>query len=321
MEKEINISGISENLADSIEEQSAVEIAKDEYSFLRGKRIAISVSVSEELEYLGLSSEHLDDISIEIARYLIVNGATMLYGGDLRQGGFTKLFAELSYQYKYLHDKERRFVNYFPFPNSISVTLDEKANFIKQQVEPVILEVPEHLGEIDIERRYEPRTNVGDKYIFSECFADMRIRMAKDSDARILLGGMQKNYLGYIPGIIEEAYQSLAAKKPIYILGGFGGAAKSLATVLQGGKPKELSNEFQYDTDFLIEFRKYCQGKSSINTDYDYLVSFFQENPLELISEKNGLSVDENKILFESTNIHELVFLIIKGLQNISRNK
>jgi hypothetical protein len=317
MEKETNISGISENLSESITSKSADEEVEIKNSFLHGKRIAISVSVCEELEYLGLSTQHLDDISIEIARYLIVNGAKMLYGGDLRQGGFTKIFAELSYQYKYLSDKGSRFVNYFPFPNSKSISLDDKANFISQQVEPIIIDIPKQLVNIDTDRAYNPFTSFEDRYIFSECFSDMRIKMANESDARIILGGKQKGYLGYIPGIIEEAYQSLVAKRPIYLLGGFGGATKSLINVIHKQRPKELTNEFQFDSDFLKEFRNYSKGKSTINLDYDYLVSFFQQHTIESISDQNGLSVDENIILFESTNIHELVFLIIKGLKNI----
>lgn len=317
MEKELNITGVSENLAESIAEQSGEQAGKVPVSFLQGKKVAISVSENEELEHLGLSMHHLDDISIEIARYLIVNGAKMLYGGDLRDRGFTRLFAELSYQYKYLIDKERRFVNYFPFPNSKKVDLNERANFVKQQVEPVILEVPKHLGDIDTEREYKPFVDVNDRFIFSECFADMRIKMAQDCNARILLGGKQKGYLGYLPGIIEEAYHTLAANKPIYILGGFGGAAKSLAQTFLGEKQIQLTNDFQYDSDFLNEFRMNCQGKSSTPVDFDEVTAFFRGHTIGQLSALNGLTDDENKILFESTNIHELVYLIIKGLKNI----
>ncbi len=317
MEKELNISGVSQNLAESIAEQTESQIANTPISFLYGKKIAISVSASEELEYLGLSSNHLDDISIEIARYLISNGATMLYGGDLRDSGFTRLFAELSYQYKYLSDKERRFVNYFPFPNSISLTVDVKANFVKQQVEPIILDIPPHLGEIDIQKEFKPFEDLNDRFVLSECFADMRITMANDSNARIVVGGKQKGYLGYLPGIIEEAYHSLAAKKPIYILGGFGGASHSLTQLILGEQPMQLTNEFQYESDFLKEFREYCRGNSRTPIDYEEISDFFQGHPIENLCELNGLSIIENKILFESTNIHELVFLILKGLKNI----
>lgn len=317
MEKELNISGVSKNLAASIADQTDEQSDITHASFLHGRKIAISVSASEELEYLGLSLNHLDDISIEIARYLIVNGATMLYGGDLRQGGFTRLFTELSYQYKYLSDRERRFVNYFPFPNSKSLSIDDKANFVKQQVEPIILNVPAHLGEVDINKDYKPFSEVDDRFIFSECFADMRITMANDSNARIVLGGKQKGFLGYLPGIIEEAYYTLVTKKPIFILGGFGGAAKSLSQLILGNQPTQLTNEFQYETDFFKEFKEYCHEKSITPIDYDRISEFFKGHSIEYISELNGLSVEENKTLFDSTNIHELVFLVIKGLKNI----
>ncbi len=316
MDQDTNISGISENLADSISEKQPSE-SLSERGILKGKKIAISVSESEDLEQLGLSEQHLKDISIEIARYLLINGATMLYGGDLRNGGFTRLYAELSLQYKVLGDNQNRFLNYFPFPNSKTVTLKDKADFVKQHVDARILPPPSHLGEIDMDREYQPFKSVTDRFIFSECFTDMRIIMAKESDARILVGGRQKNFLGFFPGIIEEAFHSLKSNKPLFLLGGFGGATRSLIQAITGDVPKQLSNEFQFDTEFLMTFKDYCKGKSTIQVDYDELIAFFKQYSLHKLSEQNGLTVEENQILFESKNIHELVFLILKGLKQI----
>lgn len=321
MEAEKNISGISENLADSIAEQKELEVKTKQKGILDGMRIAVSVSDNEDLEHLGLSIQHLRDVMIELARYIMANGGTLLYGGHLKNEGFTKLFAELSYQYKFLNDKSFRFINYFPFPNSNSLTLEIKADFVKQQVEPVVIDIPKHLGEVDKNRKYDPFNNIEDRYIFSECFSDMRRKMAIESHARILLGGKQSNYLGYMPGIIEEAYYSLKTNKPIYIIGGFGGAAKSLSKIILGEVPNELTNEFQYNNSFIQEFKKVYNGKASVPLDYQYLSEFFRQYNLEILSEMNGLSVDENLILFESQNIHEIVFLIIKGLMQISIRK
>lgn len=315
MEEEKNISGISENLAESISEKKELEIKSRPKGILNGIRIAVSVSDNEELEHLGLSIQHLKDVMIELARYIIANGGTLLYGGHLKNEGFTRLFAELSHQYKFLNDRSIRFVNYFPFPNSNDLTLEIKADFVKQQVEPVVIEIPKHLGEVDISRKYAPFNSVEDRYIFSECFSDMRNIMAQNSHARILLGGKQSNYLGYLPGIIEEAYYSLKANKPVYIIGGFGGAAKSLSKVICGEFPKEFSNEFQYDNPFIQEFKKSYSDKASVPIDYDKLINFFNQFTLERYSEMNGLSVDENIVLFESQNIHEIIFLIMKGLK------
>lgn len=317
MEVEKNISGISENLAESIAELKGLELKSRQKGVLNGMRIAVSVSDNEDLEHLGLSTQHLRDVMIELARYIMANGGTLLYGGHLKNEGFTKLFAELSYQYKFLNDKSFRFINYFPFPNSNFLSLEIKADFVKQQVEPIVIEIPAHLGQVDKNRRYEPFHNIADRYIFSECFSDMRKIMAQNSHARILLGGKQSKFLGYLPGIIEEAYYSLKANKPVYIIGGFGGAAKSLSKVICGEVPKEFSNEFHYDNPFIQEFEKSYSDKASVPIDYNKLMDFFNQFTLDRYSEMNGLSIDENIVLFESQNIHEIVFLIMKGLKKI----
>lgn len=318
METEKNISGISENLAESIVEQKELEIQSREKGILDGIRIAVSVSENEELEQLGLSKQHLKDIMIEIARYLMANGGTLLYGGHLKNEGYTRLFAELSYQYKFLNDKSFRFVNYFPFPNSNYLTLVIKADFFTQQVKPIIIEMPKQLGEVDKSRLYDVENNIEDKYIYAECFSDMRNIITQNSHARIVVGGKQSKFLGYMPGIVEGAYYSLKANKPVYIIGGFGGAAKSLSKVICGELPNELTNEFHYNDEILQNFKKEYQEKASVPMDYDKLIHFFKQFNLEVFSELNGLSIDENRVLFESQNIHEIVFLIMKGLKKIS---
>jgi hypothetical protein len=318
MGTEKNIFGISGNLAETIVEKKELEIQSRDKGILNGLRIAVSVSENEELEQLGLSNQHLKDIMIEVARYLMVNGGTLLYGGHLKNEGYTRLFAELSFQYKFLNDTVFRFVNYFPFPNSKSLTLEIRSDFMKNQVEPIILEIPDHLGAIDRQREYDPSKNIEDKFIFSECFSDMRNIMAQNSHARIVVGGKQSKFLGYMPGIVEEAYYSLKANKPVYIIGGFGGAAKSLSKVICGELPKELTNEFQYSDELIQNFKKEYQDKASVPMDYDKLNHFFKRFNLEVFSELNGLSIDENLVLFESQNIHEIIFLLIKGLKKIN---
>ena len=320
MESEKNISGISDNLSESISEQDNSKVKRNNKTLLAGKKIAISVSTSgeKELERIGLSEHHIKDVSIEIARYLLVNGASLIYGGDLRIGGYTELFAELSYQYKYLSDKESRLINYFPFPSARKLTIEDKAELIRKQVEPKVLKVPDHLGNHDPKKDYAPKNNIEDRYLFAECLTDMRHQMVKDSYARIVLGGIQKDYIGYYPGIIEETYYSLQAGQPVFLLGGFGGAAKSIIELISGKEVYQISNEFQYDTDFLVQFRDFASPRSKVALDYKVIVDFFKSYSVELISKQNGLTIEENMILFESSNIHELVFLIIKGLKNVT---
>ena len=44
---------------------------------------------------------------------------------------------------------------------------------------------------------------------------------------RICLGGKMRGYQGDVPGVIEEAGMALYARKPLYLLGGLGGASRA----------------------------------------------------------------------------------------------
>jgi hypothetical protein len=61
--------------------------------------------------------------------------------------------------------------------------------------------------------------------------------------ARVLLGGKVEGYRGLGPGLFEEALVTLERQRPLYVLGGFGGASV-LAKALLGegpGRPMELT--------------------------------------------------------------------------------
>jgi len=306
---EINVSGVQPGVIEEIVSK------QHKNKFLYGKSIAISVSENEDLEKLGFTIQHLNDITIEIARYVIANDGKALYGGDLRHNGFTNLFSELSNQYKRMNDDTSGFVNYFVFPNTKQLTRDARIHFLSKNIEINEVEDPKNLI-IDYNIKYDPTTNIIHRQIYSECFKEMRIKMAKDCTARVLLGGKIKNYLGYIPGVMEEALWSLRENKPIYLVGGFGGATLHLINLIKGENVTELTNESQYNNDFLNSFQEFVKDKCEYS-DFENLKAEFQKYDLNKLSELNKLSVEENEILFSSKNIHEIVFLLMKGLKAI----
>lgn len=305
--EEIDVSGIQ---AEEVVKSQPKQIKK---KFLNGKSIAISVSENEDLEKLGFTVQHLNDITIEIARHIIANDGKALYGGDLRQNGFTTLFSELSNQYKRINDDTSGFANYFVFPNTRQLTRSTRIHFLSKNIEIHEVEDPKSLA-IDYNSKYDPKTNIEHRYVFSECFKEMRIQMAKDCTARVLVGGKITNYLGYIPGVVEEALYTLKENKPLYIVGAFGGAAEKLIKLIKGETVKELTNVFQYSTDFLTEFKNHVSSKCDY-TDYDVLKTELSKFDVKKLSELNGLSEEENEILFSSKNIHQIVFLLMKGLK------
>lgn len=310
MNEQINITGIENSLV-----KDSGTIIQPINKSLFGKKVGISVSINGDLEKNGLSEQHINDISIEVARYIISNGGTATYCGDLRIGGFTEYFSELSNQYKISNDRSFRFINYFPFPNSKLIDKDIQADFISKQIKAEILPFPENLN-IDLKKDYKPFENLEDRYTLCECLKEMRIKMAKDCSARVLIGGKTSNFSGYIPGIFEEALYTLLEKKPIFLLGGFGGATEKLIRFIKGEVIPELTNNFQYNTDFLKEYKDFINNKYYYS-DYNRLKKELLKYNTKKLSELNKLSIEENEILFSSKNIHEIMFLIMKGLRKV----
>ena len=234
---------------------------------LLGKNIAISISNSEDSSIYGVGQEMLDDLSIEISKHILKAGGKMIYGGDLRKSGFTELFADLSFQYG-IYEKTDSTVKYFK--NFIAWPYHEKLD------ENTILEYDHNRVEL---------IRVDQGIDASDSLSKMRYEMENEAHARILIGGKMNDFAGSMPGVIEEFKIALNFGHPIFVLGGFGGAARYIADIISGK----------------CDARGYESWLQSL--DYKNL--------------GNGLSEEENSRLFISTNIIEIVSLVLKGLKNI----
>ena len=62
---------------------------------IAGKRIALSMSESTDIVHYGMDGLHLDSAMAEISRYLLIKGATLVYGGHLGKKGYTEKLFEL----------------------------------------------------------------------------------------------------------------------------------------------------------------------------------------------------------------------------------
>ena len=73
----------------------------------------------------------------------------------------------------------------------------------------------------------------------ASAFTELRLFMAADEDARVVLGGKTRNYAGHFPGIAEEALYSLLAGNRVVGLRGFGGCAADIVDALLTGTLRE----------------------------------------------------------------------------------
>lgn len=281
--------------------------------FLDGKKVAISVSESPDASTLGIGKAMFEDLSVELARHLLISGAHLVYGGDLRPGGFTELFKDLTYQYGiYEKDKMLRnyFTNYLAWPIYIGMSPTTQAEYKSCRVICQKATIPNSIP-TDLHDIMVPPTSVENLYYWAESLRAMRQEMEANIDARIILGGRVTGFKGYLPGLYEEAINAANAKHPIYLLGGFGGAALRLIKLIKGETTSEKLFEECCSNRSYQEFVSYLD-KEKGEMNFKALDIFV--NNMGVLN--NGLSSRENERLFVTTNVTEIIALVLKGLRS-----
>lgn len=312
-ENKVTNKDLDKFVAEEIKEKSN----QKEINLLKGRNIAVSISDSPDIENLGFSLEHQKNLITEITRFLIIHGSMLIYGGDLRKNGFTRLFSTLVHQYRPSKEINKKFFeNYFSFPIHLKLSRTDVLEFKKNGVFPVLVDPPEGL-EIDETKFYDPVGN-DNFFIWSESLSKMRHEMQSNTDARIFTGGKISNFKGKYPGLLEESLLALESNIPVYLTGIFGGITMKIIEGLKGKKPQELTLEWQSSQNKTYEeFVSYYNSKKSTDQiDYEQCTQFLNTFTLERLSQNNGLTIEENERLFNSIHTSEIIFLIMKGLQN-----
>lgn len=262
-------------------------------SIRKNNSLAVGVSISEspDMQAFGLSQRHLRDAMAEIALHTLASGLSLVYGGDLREYGFTSLLFELLLRYKD-HPQHRGTVsvtNYLAWPVHIRMTPHNLTRFSEDYENSACLVLLSRNGRrIEWRERLELTVHEPDSDEWAEGLTYMRKVLCEETCARILLGGRVVDFKGTMPGIAEEALLSLKTGQPVYLLGGFGGCTRDIA-----------------ETIGLVDR---WAGSRNDWAGRDYFRSF-TANDL-----KNGLSQVENIQLAHTPHIGEAISLVRRGL-------
>lgn len=315
-----------------------VLLAQDPEPPLTGTTVALSLSPGEDLARLtdgrvgsGITQEHLDDAVSSIALAALRSGARLAYGGDFRRSPYARGLIELYRTYGGLGSRGSAQLMYFVDPSA-----RKSIEAAPTEFEPI--NVPALAG----------ADRVGDLYKVLWSFA-MRERMAELCTGRILLGGRSRprevkgdrGYSGPWPGLLEEAWRTLRRGRALYVAGGFGGAAGAIAAMLATGAiPEAFTSaprgtpfaalteridaarrelaEAGADPDVLLEPKP---GQLARMEDLAHLVlqrwQHFESG--DLSAWPNGLSLEDNRRLFRSTDRSEITYLVFEGLRRVSR--
>lgn len=256
---------------------------------LDSRSIAVSISESPDMPGLGLQAEHLRDAMTEIARHTLALGAKLVYGGDLRTGGFSDLLFELAARYRRDTSNARKLgvTNYLAWP----VHIQKKAEQLEHEAADLAGTAELRLLTLDgdnigLKERQKLETCEPTEAEWATGLSAMRHKMLAETHARIILGGRVDKFKGDMPGIAEEALYSLEANQPLYVMGGFGGCARDVAEAIGMLEPNAVRE---------------WPGRDKFN--------LFKGKKLN-----NGLSAEENRILANTPHVDQAIVLILRGL-------
>lgn len=283
---------------------------------LHERKIGISISDSPDLSRFGIGAEMYKDLTVELSRHILKANGKMIYGGDLREKGFTELFRDLARQYGQKEKAEadvQYFRNYLSWPLYNDLSKEKRADYLASRIELVNSKPGQAVtpDEYDVFIPFDVSEETMLKWATS--LNQMRFDSIGESDARIIAGGKIQGSSGFMPGIAEELLLAHQAKKPIFLIGGFGGCAHILADILEGNAHGKDLEEIAAQNKTYQHFYEWSKSKG-YNIDY----GVFDKIRIDQLG--NGLDTDDNIRLAHSVDIIEIVSFVLKGLNTIFPN-
>ncbi|EFF80081.1 hypothetical protein [Schaalia odontolytica] len=291
---------------------------------LIGKKLGISMALSEDLDRIGLSPTHLESAVAEVAQMVLIGGGSILYAGapgthvpDLTNAimdtvaSYTtsmKAYARHSTtpsQVECLLHYDKMFsltVPHVVLRDTASIErLDRAANHFAPYASISVLDKEGNMN--DDLKAFNPWEGTAEDT--KRALTRIREALPRFCNARLLIGGKTlrqspenpNGYIGDYPGIIEEALYTLRKGQPLFVAGGFGGAAALLARELGLGLDLPVPDAA------LTEMRQ-C-------TSYRNAIKEIKES---FDPSRTGLSEDDLRLLATTQRASELGTLLAKGL-------
>lgn len=264
--------------------------------------VNISASPCEDAEQLGYDERQINRIVIRIAQFFLFKGARVLFGQDWRDNGVMRAVltsAELS---EAATREPRR------GPRMLNLVATHGAPLSGTGLEAAwdsagVLEVRSIQEEAGVPIPFDNRC-------VELWTLRQRLTEMLDPGCRICLGGRTSGYSGYYAGAAEGAYFALSMGKPLYLIGGFGGATGAVCDALLGQVSRHAKGTGPLDA----RTAKSAVATSDPPMPLAGLTASFRAFGLHKLSKDNGLTAEDNRRLFEMTDIEAALGLISAGL-------
>jgi hypothetical protein len=295
-----------------------------------GRVVGVSTAFNEDLGSLGLGREHLEEISLRIARCIVDVGGRIAFGGMLNSSGLTETLLTMVRSLSADDDATPgppRVLSYQRWP---SLPGPEQIASDVGICEYVLVDnpMPAETRLADDGRVTSPKRARELALTLSAMRTAMTIggeltsagTPAPKLDARIAFGGARLAFNGCLPGVLEEVLYALEHHCPVYVVGGFGGAAGILARAVLSGEPQpemEIAYHRTHSSGFALLERGFNRaGQAAYVEDlFKRLNTVIGEIQKDVAGRlQNGLDRAENTRLMQTDHVAEIVWLLRRGL-------
>jgi len=265
-----------------------------------------------------MSELHTRHAFTEIARHILAAGGAVAYSGEVDAGGYARILFDLAETYDPQGSPATdRVVDYLSWHIYRALGVDDEAALIDVAT-LVGVPPPPMIAIDDPDLASLDKNTPAARWKRAHCLRSMRDRMTTETTCRVILGGATITRRGVIyQGILEEAVMTVRAAKPLYVVGGLGGAAHLVARTLMGETPREFSIEGQIEVkpDY-IEIVEEASHRGEL-VNFEALLEPLRETGYTGLC--NGLGESDNSRLAHSEDVDEIVALILRGMHEVER--
>ena len=317
--------------ASGLSVETPLERHARENTLPKGVAIALSVSESEDLPRFGLRKQHLDALQMELSRYLLLSGASLAYGGDLRDDGYTLQLVNLLRDplLERLRDDKRKrgaddpqLISYLAWPIATSandlarlgylvdVRRMDRPHDIDETLDPAFTKRP---------TEFIPITSVERRYGWSRGLTDMRGKQIEQTSAKVIVGGRfgseEHPYMGRMPGVLEEVLLALRESQPVYLIGALGGCARVLLDALDGRPSPVLTAKYHQGIPHSADLPNMYSRRGIPWDTFEDVAAYLSKTGLDGLN--NGLTKTENLELRDTRSAERIVSLVLTGIRSV----
>jgi hypothetical protein len=289
---------------------------------LTGIRVGLSVSGSEASTSRGFPPDEVNRVTLRVVAALLGQGAGVVFGHDWREDGVMEAVHRFALQMQPVGGSEGEeqaqplLQNLVPWPDTPHRPPEALSRLAATlRVEQAGL--PDELLPYEEQARADP-TDPLYAYLRARGLTHLRRRLQERVHARICVGGRVGGSQGRFPGVIEEGLMAVDAG-PLYLAGMLGGATAMMIDAVEGGRMPE---DFCPDAAVHALYRRRPAGiaEQDERTIPDRRVdrraawAAFRAVGVAGLSKRNGLTPKENRALFQTPVLDQVIQLVLRGL-------